>query len=245
MKDRDEPVERVIERLLGRSGIHPSPEKIKTKILLIGPPGSGKSTVRSVFFEEIEPRELFQNTLEPTRGVENYVYDWFGVEVGVADSSGQEILDWFEEGKREEVFGYSDAIIFLFDASRWEASKEEVQMYLYKTYLTAFLLELDAPIHVFFHKADLVPPERQDHLFATMKTSIHQHLVENDLTVAEVNCRWTSVVDAGVFTIFRAFRSILMAAVKKILTSISEVIPSPTRLVKKRVREIAGKVGKN
>ncbi|MFW9973117.1 MAG: hypothetical protein ACFFDF_23240, partial [Candidatus Odinarchaeota archaeon] len=39
------------------------------KILLVGPPNSGKTSIKKVFFDNIDPSSILENPLTPTRGV--------------------------------------------------------------------------------------------------------------------------------------------------------------------------------
>lgn len=209
-------------------------------MLFIGPPGAGKSTIRSVFFEDTTPEHLIHENLEPTRGLEHFKYPWFGVNLALADSSGQEILDWFED-RKEEAFGGTDCIVFILDVARWDVDREDMLMYIYKTYLTKLLLESDAEIYIFLHKKDLIPKNTQEHKLVEIKTAIHNHLVSNDLTIKDVNCFYTSIADSEVHTIFRAMRKILSRTLKSLFRTISGAIPDYTDFVKAKVRQIVEK----
>ena len=62
----------------------------KAKIVLIGPPGTGKTTIKKVYFEMANPLMLLEHTLEPTKGINSCVYSIFDVSLGVFDLAGQE-----------------------------------------------------------------------------------------------------------------------------------------------------------
>jgi hypothetical protein len=84
------------------------------KIIFVGPAGSGKSTLRRLFFEGESAFDLLQNPLEPTRGSEVYNYK-LREEIGVFDLSGQELNRWL--GSESDVFQQTDLILITLDAT--------------------------------------------------------------------------------------------------------------------------------
>ncbi|GAB4326938.1 MAG: hypothetical protein Kow0069_33670 [Promethearchaeota archaeon] len=220
---------------------------VRRKLLLIGPPGSGKSTIREVFFRERDPSELVGDDvagLDPTTGIEYHAFEWFGVQVGVADSSGQEIDRWFERDK-EEAFGGCDAVVFVFDVKSWEKDRASILQDLYRTYLTKFLMGSHAEVFVFAHKKDLVPLERHAHLLAEVTSALRNHLVENKLTVERVNCYLTSVRPKYVLSVISAFRAVLARILKNLFSNLMASLPTPTSFLKERIKKLVGKETEN
>ncbi len=60
--------------------------KDSVKILILGPPGIGKTTLRKIFFDEENPFELVHQTLEPTINVDINRYS-FDTNIAVYDLS--------------------------------------------------------------------------------------------------------------------------------------------------------------
>ncbi|MHA1452821.1 MAG: GTPase domain-containing protein [Promethearchaeota archaeon] len=84
------------------------------KIVFVGPAGSGKSTLRRLFFEGESAFDLLSNPLEPTRGSEVFNYK-MKEEIGVFDLSGQELNKWL--GQESDVFQQTDLILITLDAT--------------------------------------------------------------------------------------------------------------------------------
>ncbi|MCP4762192.1 MAG: hypothetical protein GY870_10450, partial [archaeon] len=93
------------------------------KIILIGPPSSGKTSIRMYFFEDIPSSEILKPpSLEPTMGVNWFNYELYESEIGVVDTSGQEITSIITEDEGYLFIG-ADAVIFMFDITQFLESK--------------------------------------------------------------------------------------------------------------------------
>ena len=57
------------------------------KIVIIGPPNAGKTTLRKIFFEGENSTSLLENSLEPTHGVESIILK-LKEEIGIFDLAG-------------------------------------------------------------------------------------------------------------------------------------------------------------
>lgn len=89
----------------------------KKKIVFIGPPGVGKTTIKNVFFEKANPLNLLKNSIAPTRGVNASLFNIKGKEVGVFDLAGQENENWFNQDRN--VFAYANLIICVLDVNSY------------------------------------------------------------------------------------------------------------------------------
>ncbi len=83
------------------------------KIILTGPPGTGKTTIKKEYLEMANPIKLLERSLDPTRGVETSTFSLFKLKIGVCDLAGQENKNWFSRSK--DIFNDSSIIICVFD----------------------------------------------------------------------------------------------------------------------------------
>ncbi|TFF63464.1 MAG: hypothetical protein EU521_01570 [Promethearchaeota archaeon] len=124
----------------------------KKKILLIGPPGAGKTTIKQIFFEKVNPIILLSDKLPPTRGIDSKVYTLYDYELGVFDLAGQENENWFSQERG--VFSNSNLIICVFDINTYF---KEIQYFFNKLIKLYEEIKLNnCTIVVFFHKVDLI-----------------------------------------------------------------------------------------
>ena len=89
----------------------------KKKIVFIGPPGVGKTTIKNVFFEMANPFYLLKNSLPATRGFNSALYQFQDDEVGIFDLAGQENENWFNQERN--VFAYASVIICVLDVNSY------------------------------------------------------------------------------------------------------------------------------
>ena len=124
---------------------------IKKKIVLVGPPDVGKTTIQKAFFEHASPISLLENPLQPSRGVNSNVYSTFNTDLGVFDLAGQENNTWFSN-KGKKVFNESNIIICVFEIRN---SLESIIQFLISIYKLKKELNLHScKIIAFLHKID-------------------------------------------------------------------------------------------
>ena len=85
------------------------------KILLVGPPGAGKTTIKKVFFEMANPYRLLNTDLEPTRGINSSIFSFLDMNLGVFDLAGQENENWFKSDKI--IFNKANIVICVLDVN--------------------------------------------------------------------------------------------------------------------------------
>lgn len=83
------------------------------KIIFVGPPGAGKTTLRKVFFEGESSSKLLDYALEPTHAKESVILQ-LSENVGVFDLAGQENTRWFETDDKE-IFYDTKILIVVID----------------------------------------------------------------------------------------------------------------------------------
>ncbi len=128
--------------------------KESKKIVLIGPPGVGKTSIYNSFFEMGNPKTLLDISLEPTRGINSNMYSLFNSQIGIFDLAGQENDLWLSTN--QDVFNNSNLIICIFDVMN---SLESIISFLIKILQIKKRLHLsECKIITFIHKIDLVEP---------------------------------------------------------------------------------------
>ncbi len=125
------------------------------KVLIVGPSGVGKTTLKKVFFDQDNPIKLLSESLEPTYGVETNLYD-FGSKIAVHDLAGQQMEEFLSTNV--DVFAGSDLILMVVDCREdWEKSNK-----LWRRIDEVRKLQCpDAYLTIFFHKCDLLSPQKR------------------------------------------------------------------------------------
>jgi len=83
------------------------------KIIFVGPPGAGKTTLRKIFFEGESRAQLLEYALEPTHGQESILLK-LSEDIGVFDLAGQENQRWFET-EEKSIFCETKIIMIVID----------------------------------------------------------------------------------------------------------------------------------
>ncbi len=121
------------------------------KIIFIGPPEAGKTTLRKIFFEGEDARSLLEHGIEPTYGVESININFEDM-VGVFDLSGQENQRWMET-EDESIFFNTNAIIIVMDV---KMTATEIIDFPLKIIKKRDELSPNSKIYLFLHKIDLI-----------------------------------------------------------------------------------------
>ena len=190
------------------------------KILLLGKAGTGKTSIKKIIFEGLNPKDLLYNPLEPTRGISPSVYSWLDLKLGLFDSSGQELgflLNNENDSEHALAFENTDFIIYLLDYPGWNSKSEEIvnevkkiQEILAKNKHTTNLL-------LFFHKIDLlgkgVDSREMDKIEVLLKKQFNLPIY------------FTSIHPDFIYSLYNAFYDILSSSSEE-TTKLKEILES-------------------
>lgn len=172
------------------------------KILLLGRAGTGKTSIKKIIFEGQDPKDLLYNPLEPTRGILPSVYSWLDLNLGLFDSSGQELQYLLnEETEQRFAFDSADAIIYLFDFQIWSAKHQEIIDEIQKILNIIEEKSYKSKLIVFLHKIDLIENDSKEKEINKIK-----NIVQNQLNL-QIYC--TSIQPSLIYSLYNAFCEIL------------------------------------
>ncbi len=125
------------------------------KIVFIGPPEAGKTTLRKIFFEGENRKELLEHALEPTHGQETIIVK-LKQDIGVFDLAGQENQRWFET-EDKSIFDNTEILIVVIDIT---SPMQEILEFITKIINIRDELTPSSFIFLLLHKKDLLTREK-------------------------------------------------------------------------------------
>ena len=146
------------------------------KVLLMGKSGAGKSSMRSIIFNNYVAKDV--RRLGATIDVEHSNIKFMGnLILNLWDCGGQAgFTENFLTSSRSQVFASVAVLIFVFDVESREFSADLVN---YSSIITALHeFSPNAKIFVLVHKMDLISPERKDSVLSDLSSQIQQVSVE-------------------------------------------------------------------
>ena len=192
-------VDKRIEFFLERAVIF-SKKESSGKILILGRAGTGKTSIKKIIFEGLDPKDLLYNPLEPTRGISPSVYSWLDLKIGLFDSSGQELSFLLEnEDDQEHVLAFenNDYIIYIFDYSGWLENKDEILNDINKIKKIIDVRSYTTKLILFFHKIDLFMDKTFDKIKKELESTFQSPLY------------YTSIHPDRIYGLYNAFYEIL------------------------------------
>ena len=151
--------------------------KRKRKIILLGKASTGKTSIKQLIFEGKDPQNLLTNPLEPTRGISSKVYSWLDLNLGIFDTSGQELTFIIDNEKEQDrLFQNTDALIYIIDYTRWIKDHEIIFNEILNIKNLLNQISNNANIFVFFHKIDLIPKGQEEEIEKQLNKEIKYKL---------------------------------------------------------------------
>jgi len=168
------------------------------KIIFVGPPGVGKTTLRKIFFEYESAEQLLQYALDPTYGAESIVLN-LAQKIGVFDLAGQENEKWLG-GEERDVFQGTTHIIVVVDAT---STIEEIVKFTNKVVEVRKDTCPDSLIFLLAHKIDLLTEID----LKEKKRKLYSRLTK----IQKIKIEFTSIVREHFLKTLVVFRDIIKA----------------------------------
>lgn len=153
--------------------------EIEKKIILVGPPASGKSSIVLTTFGYVEPAVILKSSLEPTRGIDVSNFQWRNLQIGVFDLAGQELETWFMR-ENEYIFPATDELLIIVDCREPKRKILELVQQIY-----ALVTRYDIPfVYILLHKIDLLPSDKKrEKKINTIRSAIEKKIGKDKLRV--------------------------------------------------------------
>ena len=183
------------------------------KIVFIGPPNAGKTSLRKFLFEGVPADTILEQSETPTISVKyyryNYVYSYpferdgnppekIPIQLSIFDTPGQELEKIVTTTIRNNVFSEADVILFIFDVSEWENEIRREYLMNFMSFVNDVRTELapDSTYHVIGHKYDMHPAGFDDmgKVRAGIKSELDDYLFQKAGKMLDVDVRLTSLI---------------------------------------------------
>ncbi len=182
------------------------------KVVFIGPPNSGKTSLRRFFFEGVPADKILSEPESPTIGVKfnrfNYVYSYpvekegispekIPVELAMVDTSGQELEKLLTTSAGDQVFKGADIVLFVLDISDWEKEMRKEYLMDFVCFSNNARLEMapQSVFHVVGHKYDLAPGGRAglEGIRSKIKNELQDYAFKKTRKFLDFNVHLTSL----------------------------------------------------
>ena len=171
------------------------------KILLIGKPSMGKTTIKKVIFEGEDPSELVLSPLEATIGIKYSIHEFMDSKVSLIDAPGQSLPIILEDEQKQILtFGDTGAIIYIFDYPTWISDSQDIIDDVRKIYEINKKHDFGAKIILFLHKIDLIIKKK----IGTLLSFIRRQIIKQLDLPEEIPVYFTSLHPNLIYTTYNA-----------------------------------------
>ncbi len=176
-----------------------------TKIVFVGKPEMGKTTIKKVVFEGVDPNKLALFPLEATVGLSRSVYEFMDSKISLLDTPGQSLPVLLKDEERQiNYFENTSVITYIFDFPSWIENSQSVIDDIVSIYNIKKKLKINAKIILFFHKVDLLIDKK----IGTRLDIIKRHVNKQLNLPEELPLYFTSLHPNLIYTIYNALSDI-------------------------------------
>lgn len=205
-----------------------------TKIVFVGKPEMGKTTIKKVVFEGVDPNKLALFPLEATVGLSRSVYEFMDSKISLLDTPGQSLPVLLKDEERQiNYFENTSVITYIFDFPSWIENSQSVIDDIVSIYNIKKKLKINAKIILFFHKVDLLIDKK----IGTRLDIIKRHVNKQLNLPEELPLYFTSLHPNLIYTIYNALSETIgsfseeISKFKPIIHKIIENLPKTICLV--------------
>ncbi len=176
-----------------------------TKIAFVGKPEMGKTTIKKVVFEGVDPNKLALFPLEATVGLSRSVHEFMDLKISLLDTPGQSLQVLLTDEERQiNYFENASVIIYIFDFPSWIENSQSIIDDIISIYNIKKKLKFDAKIILFLHKVDLLIDKK----IGSRLDIIKRHIGRQLNLPEELPVYFTSLHPNLIYTVYNALSDV-------------------------------------
>ena len=195
------------------------------KILFVGRPAMGKTTIINIIFKDENPYDLVLFPLESTLGTKYSSYDLLDLKISILDTAGQSISTYLNNEEQQDIiFRDTSVLIYIFDYNIWINTPDEIIEDINKIYEIKEKNNYIDNLFLFFHKIDLIPQLDGEKL-NSLEIEVNQQLNLSE----KLPVYFTSIHPDYIYSLYYAFYNSL--------SNISNIISNFNKIISESIRK--------
>ncbi len=164
----------------------------------------GKTSLKRIIFENLNPNTLFKEPLESTKGVESNEYDWLNIELTILDLPNKENDPPLKDETLLKAFENVDIVLYIFDFEILKENTQKIIQEVQIVYKKMRSICKKARLILIYHKIDRIPKLIQNNI------RLMPHQIQNlfDLPI-ELYVYYTSIYEDLIYSVHNTFSDIL------------------------------------